>query len=167
MDTETIARLERLMAAYGTDIIRLCALQLQDRGLAEDAAQDTFIKAWRALPRFKGECSEKTWLFRIAINTCRDYQRTGWFRHVDRSVTPDELPGLGRKEENFMQHTVSDAVGALPKKQKTAVLLRYYQEMALDEIARVMNVSVSTVKRLLKKGNEALRQVLKGWQEDE
>ncbi|MBQ6805760.1 MAG: RNA polymerase sigma factor [Clostridia bacterium] len=167
MDTERIARLERLMAAHGTDIIRLCALQLGDMDQAEDAAQDTFVKAWRALPRFKGECSEKTWLFRIAINTCRDYQRTGWFRHMDRRLTPDDLPLAGQGDAPFFRGEITELVLALPGKQKEAVLLRYYQEMPLEEMARVMGISVSTVKRLLKKANEALRRKLKGWMEDE
>ncbi|MBO5501664.1 MAG: sigma-70 family RNA polymerase sigma factor, partial [Clostridia bacterium] len=76
------------MNQYGDAILRFCTLQLRDVKLAEDAAQDVFIKAWKAMDGFQGRSSEKTWLYRIAINTCRDYQRTGWFRWMVKK-TPD------------------------------------------------------------------------------
>ena len=69
-------RLEDLMRRYGDALVRMCCLYLNDASLAQDAAQDTFIKAWRNLGQFRGECDERTWLMRIAINTCRDYHRT-------------------------------------------------------------------------------------------
>ena len=91
-DTEHQEELEYLMNHYGDEIMRFCTLQLKDPFQAEDAAQDTFIKAWKALDTFRNDSSEKTWLIRIAVNTCRDYQRTGWFRHMDRRITPEDLP---------------------------------------------------------------------------
>lgn len=82
----------RMVNEWQLSLLRLCYIQLQDKELAEDAVQETFLKAYRSLQSFRGECSEKTWLTRIAINTCRDMQRGGWFRHIDRRVTPDMLP---------------------------------------------------------------------------
>ena len=90
-DTERSQRITDLMTSYGTDIKRYCILQLRDANQAEDAAQDVFLKAWRALHTFRNDSSEKTWLLRIAANTCRDYQRTGWFRFMDRRVTPEDM----------------------------------------------------------------------------
>ena len=86
--------LVRLMTAYGTDIKRLCLCLLNDSFLAEDAAQETFVKAWRNLPGFRQECSEKTWLCRIAVNTCRSMQRGFWFRSVITHA-PGEKPVTG------------------------------------------------------------------------
>ncbi|MFR5788348.1 MAG: RNA polymerase sigma factor [Christensenellales bacterium] len=63
---------EALIDAYGDELLRLCLLYLGDRQLAEDAFQETMVKAWRALPDFRGESGAKTWLFHIAVNTCRD-----------------------------------------------------------------------------------------------
>ena len=63
---------ETLIDAYGDELLRLCLLYLGDRQLAEDAFQETMVKAWRALPGFRGESGAKTWLFHIAVNTCRD-----------------------------------------------------------------------------------------------
>ena len=165
-DTERSRELERLMNAYGDGIKRFCALQLKDAFLAEDAAQDTFIKAWKALNTFRNDSSGKTWLMRIAVNTCRDYQRTGWFRHVERRFTPDDLPEPGQ-ETVFPDGEVSRAIAALPGKLRMAVLLRYYQGLSLRETAVALGVSLATAKRQISKANGMLRQSLKGWYEDE
>ena len=90
-------RLEDLMRRYGDALVRMCCLYLNDASLAQDAAQDTFIKAWRNLGQFRGECDERTWLMRIAINTCRDYHRTAWLRHVDRGTPLEALPEAGAR----------------------------------------------------------------------
>ena len=160
MDTERIARLERLMAAHGTDIIRLCALQLGDKDQAEDAAQDTFVKAWRALPRFKGECSEKTWLFRIAINTCRDYQRTGWFRHMDRRLTPEELSIPADAPQVDMG--LLDRVHRLPAREREVIVMHYWNDMPPEEIAALLHIDRATVFRRLQRGRRRLKIELEG-----
>lgn len=165
-DTERTAALERLMAAYGDGIKRFCALQLRDCFQAEDAAQDTFIKAWKALDTFRNDCSEKTWLMKIAVHVCRDYQRTGWFRHMERRFTPDELPER-TADAPALDGEVTRAVRALPARLRVAVLLRYYQGLPLRETAEALSVSCATAKRMLKKANGILRQDLKGWENDE
>lgn len=86
------AELTRLMKNYEADVVRLCFLYLRDLSLAEDATQETFLKVYRSIGMFRRESSEKTWLMRIAINTCKDIRRGAWFRHVDRSVSLDHLP---------------------------------------------------------------------------
>jgi len=73
---ENQAELTRMMQTYGTQLLRLCTLYLKDRMLAEDAVQETFVRAWRA--DFRQECSEKTFLTRIAINICKNHLRTPW-----------------------------------------------------------------------------------------
>ena len=84
--------LNRLVEQYQTDLLRMCYLYLHDAELARDAVQETYLKAYRALDSFRGECGEKTWLMKIAMNTCRDLRRSAWFRHIDRRVTPDMMP---------------------------------------------------------------------------
>ena len=64
--------LENAMAQYEAPLLRLCCALLGDAALAEDAVQDTFVRAWRALPHFRGDSSEKTWLTHIAVNVCRE-----------------------------------------------------------------------------------------------
>lgn len=65
--------------------MRLCFLQLRDYALCEDALQETFIKAWRAMPKYEhgGVQNDRAWLCRIALNVCHDIQRSRWMRHVD------------------------------------------------------------------------------------
>ena len=165
-DIQRSAELERLMLSYGEMVKRFCAAQLGDAFQAEDAAQDTFVKVWRALDKFRNECSEKNWVMRIAVNVCRDYQRTGWFRHTERGVTPEDLPEEGR-EFAFPDGEVSRTVAALPKKLRMAVLLRYYQGLTVQETAETLQISRATAKRHLKKAEQILRQQLEGWYEDE
>ena len=87
-------RLEDWMRTYGTAILRTCFVILSDAREAEDAMQDTFLRAWRAMDTFeqRNGASVKTWLMRIAINVCRDYQRKRLFRHIDMRHALEDLP---------------------------------------------------------------------------
>ena len=158
-------RLEDLMRRYGDALVRMCCLYLNDASLAQDAAQDTFIKAWRNLGQFRGECDERTWLMRIAINTCRDYHRTAWLRHVDRGTPLEALPEVGA-EDAHPDGEVIRAVTALPRREREAVLLRYYQEMTIAEAAQALRISQSAVKQRLQRANRRLRDRLKEWYYD-
>ena len=167
-DTNPIGReaaLERLVAEHQTALVRMCCLCLGDASLAEDAAQETFLKAYRALDSFRGECDEKTWLMRIAINTCRDYHRTAWLRHVDRGTPLEALPEAGA-EDAHPDGEVIRAVTALPRREREAVLLRYYQEMTIAEAAQALRISQSAVKQRLQRANRRLRDRLKEWYYD-
>ena len=73
-DVSREQELARLVDAYQSSLRRMCCAILRDRTLAEDAVQETFLKAYKALDTFRKESSEKTWLMRIAINTCRDFR---------------------------------------------------------------------------------------------
>lgn len=83
--------INRMIQTYEKDLLRLCCTYLKDVSLAEDAVQETFLKAYKHLHAFRGESSEKTWLIRIAINACRDVQRTNWFRNLPRMVNLDAV----------------------------------------------------------------------------
>lgn len=151
--------IERLMAQYGTAVLRMCFTYLKDISLAEDAMQDTFIKAYKSYGRFRRahENSEKAWLMRIAINTCKDYLRTSWFRHVDRKITPDDLVGHG---EEFKDRTLALTVMALPAKYKEVILLHYYQGMTIAEMSDVLDLSKSAVHHRLKEAEKKLKENL-------
>lgn len=160
------AQLERLMAQYGTALWRMCTLQLRDAALAEDAVQDTFLKAYRRMDTFRGACSEQTWLMSIAINTCRDYRRTAWMRHTDRRIALEQLPESGA-EATFSDGAVMEAVAALSPREREAVLLRYYQGMKLREVAQALHISENTAKARLHRANQHLRARLERWYLDE
>ena len=166
---EENAVLDRLLAdwveAYSDEILKVCFLYLKDRALAEDALQDTWVKAWKALVRQSDFPEhEKTWLMRIAINTCKDYARTAWFRHVDRRTAADELP---EAHLSIVQpdHSLSMVIMGLPGKYKQVILLYYYQGLTLDETGKVLGLTRSCVYRRLKKAEELLRKELTGGNE--
>ena len=87
-------RLEKWITEYGNAVWRTCFVYLSDAAQAEDAMQDTFLKAWNAMPQFEARngASEKTWLMRIAMNVCVDYKRSKWFKHVDMSKALEDIP---------------------------------------------------------------------------
>ena len=87
------AELARMIKQYGGMLVGTCTMLLGDADLAQDAVQETFIKAYHRMDSFRSEFegSEKAWLTRIAVNVCRDHQRSRWFRFVDRRTPIDSL----------------------------------------------------------------------------
>ena len=153
--------IERMVKEWQLPLLRLCYIQLHDKALAEDAVQETFVKAFRGWYQFRGQSSEKTWLTKIAVNTCADMQRGAWFRHTDRRVTPEMLPeAVIQPTETNLDLTL--AVMNLPKKYREAIMLYYYQDMDVREIGTVLGIAQSSVSSRLKKGREMLRKALEG-----
>ncbi len=161
MDREQ--RLSRWIDLYSDQILKTCCLYLSDRSQAEDVLQDTWIKAWKYMGDFERKeiTNEKAWLFRIAVNTCKDYRRTAWFRHVDRKQTLEDLPPslVAVQPED---RTLTLAVADLPDRYKELVLLYYYQGLTMQETADVLGMSLSAVNRRLKKAEELLKDALEG-----
>ena len=156
--------LDALMVQHGRRLLRLCAMNLRDASLAQDAVQDTFLKAFRQFHRFRGDADALTWLTAIAINVCRDYRRTAWFRHVDRRM--EDLPEQAASFP-FPDNTVITEVTKLPDKYREVILLRYYQDMKQKDIAAALGISDRAVRQRLNKANTMLREQLKEWYEDE
>lgn len=161
----SIQDMERWTAQYGTAVKRLCLMLLKDLSLAEDAAQETFLKAWRSYGTFRHDATEKTWLMHIAVNTCRDMLRSSWFRRLDRRITPEELPLTC--DAALPDPTLVQALMSLPLRQREAILLRYWQGMDIPEIARAMGCSVNAVKSNLLRGKHRLKEQLERWYFDE
>lgn len=153
-----------LMRLYEKDVLKVCFVYLQDMALAEDAAQETFLKAYRSLEKFRGNSSEKTWLMRIAINTCKDIRRGAWFRHTERGVSLEQLPepSVPAKAESIH---ITLEVMRLPKKEREVVLLRYYQNMTQAEVADALGISAAAVAKRLKRAHEHLHFALEGGEE--
>ena len=154
-----------VIARWERTLLRLCFAYLCDTALAEDAVQETFFKAWKSRDRFRGEADEKTWLTRIAINTCKDLLKSAWTKNTDRSVTPDVLPE-GSVPFDERDDTATRAVMALPPKIKEVTLLHWYQGMTLDEIVRVLRLPRSTVNYRLKKAKAMLKDKLEDWYDE-
>ena len=167
-DVISEAKLQEWIRKYSTQILRTCFVWLRDRQQAEDAMQDTFIKAWKHigdLERKKIE-NEKAWLMRIAVNTCRDYRRTAWFHHVDSKAALETLPPrLTQTVEE--DHDMMLTVCSLPDKFRQIILMYYYQGLTEQETADVLGISLSTAHRRLKKAEDLLRAELKGGERHE
>ena len=153
----------RLMDAYGAVLFNLCRMMLRDHHRAQDAVQETFIKAYKHLDRLPQIRNEKAWLIRIAINVCRDTMRTAWFQHVIRSVDLTELPEIAVPQPDPDDDSpLLDAVQTLPAKEREALLLSYWQNMTPDEIASTLHINRATVYRRLERARSNLKITLEG-----
>ena len=152
--------LERMVDKYQGLLLRMCYVYLRDMENAKDAVQETFLKAYKALAAFRGECNEKTWLIQIAMNTCRDMQRSGWFRHNDRRITPEDFPLSAQvpQDENHMD--MMCYIMQLPPKLKAVIMLYYWQEMTVTDIANALGITHSTVSNRLKRARDKIRIML-------
>ena len=152
-------RLNRMMLTHEQAVLRLCLISLHDVQLAQDAVQETFIKAYRKMDGFRGEASEKTWLMRIAVNTCRDMTRGGWFRHVDKAVAIEDLP-LPTAPPSAEHIALTAAIMGLPQKYREVVLLHCDQGLTVRETAKALGISAPAVINRLKKARAALASAL-------
>ena len=155
------ARIEHMVTLYQLPLLRLCMMYLHDEEQAKDAVQETFIKAYRNLDGFRNDASEKTWLTRIAINTCKNVYRSGWFRHMDRSVTPDmftERPAPADYEDD----NLTTAIMNLPLKLREVALICWLQGMTNEEAAEALGISRQAVGGRLNRARKKLRFAMEG-----
>ena len=161
-----IPDIKKLMEEYGVSLLRMCFLYLKDTHLAEDAVQDTFIKVHKSYPKFKGESKEKTWIMRIAINVCKNYLRSSWWKRIDEAVILDNIPSIN-SDDTSQDESLLLEIMKLPLKYKEVILLFYYQDMKIREIAEVLNIPEATISVRLMRAREILKIKLKGWYYDE
>lgn len=157
-------RLKFYMEAYGDAILRTCYLYLKDQYLAEDAAQETFIRVYENMEKFRGESSEKTWITKIAVNVCKNYIRKNWFQK-ERTCLNEERQiegGYQIVEENA---DLVPAILNLPEKYREVLVLYYYREFTAKEIADILQLTEAAVLQRLKRGRDRLKSQFKEEQE--
>ena len=156
-------KIEKWIHEYSSQVLRTCYMYVSDLTLAQDAMQDTFLKAWKAMDTFEGrdKSSEKTWIIRIAINTCKNYRKSAWIRHIDKTKIIEELPPsvTGVTEES---RDLFLSVMMLNDKLRQAVILYYYHDLTLSETASILAVTPSAVQHRLKKAHDILKKQLEG-----
>lgn len=155
--------LERLVQLYQRPLLRMCCVILRDAASAEDAVQETYLRAYRGLNAFRGASSEKTWLTAIALNVCRDMRKSAWWRHTERRFTPEDMEGKPSTPACAAQGeylALGQAVARLPEKYRNAVLLYYDQDMTLAEAAQVLKTSPATVSKRLARARAMLKEEL-------
>jgi RNA polymerase sigma-70 factor (ECF subfamily) len=156
--------LEALVARYDRYVFGVALLTLGDRVAAQDAAQETLIKAMRGLKGFKARSTFRTWLYRITVNTCRDWQR----RRSRRRETPlDDAPPLLTANgplqsalDRERRRAVWRMVQALEPALREVVILRYYLDMSGAEIAEATGAPAGTVYWRLNQARQALAALL-------
>lgn len=156
---------EHIVNEYGDALLRMCFMYLKDYTMAEDAVQETFLRAFRHQKEFKGKASIKTWITRIAINVCKDMLSDTWIRHR----ADEEMADVPDEKENTMEerYVIASKVASLPEKYKEVVLLHYYQELKLQEIADILGEKEATIKTRLKRARNMLRKDLEEAFDDE
>ena len=102
IEQQEIVEIERMMREYGDSLLRMCIIYLKDRALAEDAVQETFIKVYQKYYTFNQISEEKTWIMRIAINVCKNYMRTSWFKRVKTGLDLETI-SKERIDQNFIE----------------------------------------------------------------
>lgn len=169
---------EMLVVKYQRRIQRLVARMVRDPEQVEDIAQETFIRAYRALPQFRGESAFYTWLYRIAVNTAK---KTLMDMKRDPVVTESALASRGESNETSslenelssaetpeavlasreIAKTVNAAIDALPEDLRQAIVLREIEGLAYEEIASAMNCPIGTVRSRIFRAREAIAQRLR------
>jgi len=142
--------------AYGPALYRFCLLQMKNPADAEDIMQEVFLKRLYQAPEFQSSDHERRWLFRVALNQCRDE----WKRSRRAELPLDEAVLISVPPE---ERDILEQVAALPEKLRTVIHLHYYEGYSLEEIASLLGVSLSAVKMRMKRGRDALRNRLEEW----
>jgi RNA polymerase sigma-70 factor, ECF subfamily len=161
--------IERLVQSHQQDVYRLALSILDDSDEADDVTQEVFVSALRALESFHGNASFKTWLFSITINLCRTrlqrQKNSGRLQQILQSLIHLRGEQTHRPEEEALQNE-SDAalwrvIHALDDKHRLPIILRYYHDMPVADIAGMLRVPVGTIHSRLNHARERLRALLK------
>ncbi|MGN4977455.1 RNA polymerase sigma factor RpoE [Aeromonas sp. 95A] len=177
LDEQLVERVQRgdkaafnlLVKKYQHKVVNLVARYVNNPGDVPDVAQEAFIKAYRALPTFRGESAFYTWLYRIAVNTAKNYLTSQGRRPPSSDVEADEAESYGGSEalqevstpENLaltdeIKRTVFSAIEALPEDLRTAITLRELEGLSYEEIAEIMDCPVGTVRSRIFRARDAI-----------
>jgi len=164
-----------LVEKYQRKLARLISRLVRDPGEVEDVTQEAFVKAYRALPSFRGDSAFYTWLYRIGINTAKNYLvAMGRRAPTSTEFEAEEAEGFDSGEllreistpESLLltkeiAGTVNQAIEALPEELRSAIQLRELEGMSYEEIAKLMDCPVGTVRSRIFRAREAIAERLK------
>ena len=159
-----------IVLAYQDRIYGLCRRLLGNAHDAEDAAQDTFVKAFQNLNKFQPQASLYTWLYRIAVNTCLDYRRKPFFESLFRRTgegeefqydQPTGEPSPERiAESRQMEQALWKSLAKLSQKLRMVIVLKELEGLSYEEIADVLDISLGTVKSRISRAREELLELM-------
>lgn len=166
---------ELLVEKYQRKLARLVSRLVRDPGEIEDVTQEAFIKAYRALPSFRGDSAFYTWLYRIGINTAKNYL-VAMGRRAPTSTEVEAEEAEGQPDAELLRdintpesllltkeigNTVNAAIDALPEELRSAIQLRELEGMSYEEIAKLMDCPIGTVRSRIFRAREAIAERLK------
>jgi RNA polymerase sigma-70 factor, ECF subfamily len=160
---ENEINIDYIMNRYGQDILQLVYSYVNNKEVAEDLAQEIFIKCYKALHTYNGKSTLKTWLWRIAINHCKDFLKSWYNKNV---IVSDEKSCMNKTKREMIEqvviqkeddYEVISAIMALPIKYREVIYLYYYEELPIKEVAFLTDVGENTVKSRLRRAKELLR----------
>ena len=134
-----------------------------DEALADDLAQETFIKAYKSLHQYRGEAKFFTWLYRIAYHCFISHHRVNRLEYVSREDDTDNT-GAVTDQDMDLHRDLSRAMLVLSPEQRMAIHLNLYQEFSHQEVAEIMKLPLGTVKSHIQRGRVKLQEQLSGWQ---
>lgn len=154
-----------VVEAHKDMIYTICHRTLGNAHDAEEVFQDTFVSAHRNLPRFRGDSKLSTWLYRIALNRCRDHMASKASRQARRTASLDSESMAGireglRHEESDAAETVHEALAFLPEEYRTAINLHCIMGYSYDETGDIMEIPGGTVKTYVHRGKARLKEIL-------
>lgn len=167
---------QELVERHKLSVLNLCLRFAGNKADAEDLAQEVFIRIFQSAPKYEVKAAFTTWVYRIAVNLCLNHQRrkkiVHFFslnhKHSSDSQFEDrqpEAPGSEQPDQEFerkeLQRLVQDAIQSLPESQKTVIILHRYQELSYQEIAEVLDTTVSAVESRLHRAKQNLKKRLK------
>ena len=155
----------QLVHKYQGRVYNLCRHMIPDADDAQDAAQDTFLKAYVGLRTFEPRSAFYTWLYRIAVNTCLDHRRKSRPRLLEDPSATDDLPSPQPSPDRLYQsretgRLIETALQRLPKKLQAVIVLKEIEGLSYEEIAKTLSASVGTVKSRIARAREELRKIL-------
>ena len=159
-----------LIDTYGDDILRFCYMKVNDVSIAEDLAQETFINVFKYIQKFKGKSSLKTWIYKIALNQCREFYRKSKSLNKNFSGGIVELLDINTKadfdlEEEILElidnEFIASSLEAIKPDYRDIIYMFYYKELTIKDIAKILKENENTIKTRLRRGRSALGKVLK------
>lgn len=151
---------DEIVNKYANMVYRIAFTQMKNKADADDIFQEVFLRLCKAEVAFETDEHIKAWLIRVTINTCRKSFSSSW------NTKTTEMPEDLMHEDEYQDFEIVPAVKSLPEKYRTVIHLFYFEDMAVADIAKALESTVSTVKSQLSRARNLLRNILKGGVDD-